>query len=117
MFVMLHREVAVLICDPAHFLDQLPAIYDWSQLGCFTGSRLGEYGQSKPKLGKPFATVPHGGETASVLMQTCASHPQANIKTPYTILKICKYKTYAVSTGSKTVSHKGASNGQTLSRS
>ena len=55
---MLHKEVAALVRDPARFLDRLPSVYDWGRLGCFTGSRLGEYGQSKPRPGEPFATVP-----------------------------------------------------------
>jgi hypothetical protein len=58
MFIMLHKEVAVLVRDPARFLDRLPSVYDWSRLSCFTGSHLGKYGQSKPKPGEPFVTVP-----------------------------------------------------------
>lgn len=60
MFTVLHREVSTLVAwDPVRLLEWLPTIYNWSHLGCFTGSRLGEYGQSKPKPGEPFAMVSH----------------------------------------------------------
>jgi hypothetical protein len=41
------------------FLSKAFAVFDWMGLGIHTGSRLGEYGQSKPKAGEPFATVPN----------------------------------------------------------
>ena len=58
MFEVLHHDVSSLARDPSRLLDLLPAIYDWTRLGIFTGSRLGEYGQSKPRSGELFATVP-----------------------------------------------------------
>jgi hypothetical protein len=58
MFLVLHHDVSSLARDPSRLLDLLPAIYDWTRLGIFTGSRLGEYGQSKLRSGELFATVP-----------------------------------------------------------
>jgi hypothetical protein len=58
MFLVLHHDVSSLARDPSRLLDLLPAIYDWTRLGIFTGSRLGEYGQSKLCFGELFATVP-----------------------------------------------------------
>jgi hypothetical protein len=46
-------------------LDKLPAIFDWARLGVFTGSRLGEYGQSKPRKGQLFATVPNSPDVGA----------------------------------------------------
>jgi hypothetical protein len=60
MFMVLHHDVVGLSQDdPTRLLDRVPAIYDWARLGIFTGSRLGEYGQSKPRKGQLFATVPN----------------------------------------------------------
>ena len=39
------------------------AIFDWTRLGVFTGSRLSEYGQSKPRKGELFAMVPNSQHT------------------------------------------------------
>ena len=58
MFLVLFKDVHSLSSDPIRLLDRVPAIYDWTRLGVFTGSRLGEYGQSKPRTGELFATVP-----------------------------------------------------------
>jgi hypothetical protein len=58
MFLVLHHDVNALAGDQARLLDCVPAIYDWTWLGVFTGSRLGEYGQSKPRSGELFAMVP-----------------------------------------------------------
>ena len=44
--------------DSNVFLSAEWAVFDWSGAGIHTGSRLGEYGQSKPKKGVPFAMVP-----------------------------------------------------------
>lgn len=59
MFQILHHDVVCLSRDPTRLLDRLPAIFDWTRLGVFTGARLGEYGQSKPRKGELFATVPN----------------------------------------------------------
>jgi hypothetical protein len=63
----LHAHVAYLkSLDPSTFLDATAAVFDWLALGLHTGSRLGEYGQSKPSKQHPFATVlagPHQGES------------------------------------------------------
>jgi hypothetical protein len=37
------------------------AVFDWLRLGCFTGSRVGEYAQSHAKL-HHFARVPHNAD-------------------------------------------------------
>jgi hypothetical protein len=59
MFHALRHDVISLARDhPSRLLDRLPAVFDWAILGVFTGSRLGEYGQSKPRRGEPFAVVP-----------------------------------------------------------
>jgi hypothetical protein len=41
-------------------LERTAAVFDWTGLGLHTGSRLGEYGQSKPEKGSAFARVPQG---------------------------------------------------------
>ena len=38
------------------------AVYDWTRLGVFTGSRISEYGQSKIPKGQRFATIPNNKE-------------------------------------------------------
>jgi hypothetical protein len=59
MFATLFAEVEALIAThPIHHLDQAAAVLDWVVLGLFTGSRLGEYGQSKIPPGQPFAVCP-----------------------------------------------------------
>ena len=47
-----HHDASVILRKEA-------AVLDWTGLGLHTGSRIGEYGQSKPRKGEPFATVPH----------------------------------------------------------
>jgi hypothetical protein len=64
MFLALHHEVVILGCNLDRLLDRLPAIFDWTRLGVFTGSRLGEYGQSKPRPGELFATVPNSPDAS-----------------------------------------------------
>jgi hypothetical protein len=61
---MLHREVCH---DGSVFLQEKWVIFDWTRLGIFTGSRLAEYGQSKPATGALFAVDPrtaHAGDWA-----------------------------------------------------
>ena len=38
--------------DVTCFLDMVPAVFDWLCLGCFTGSRAGEYAQTVAKVGE-----------------------------------------------------------------
>ena len=46
-------------CRPLQiFLSKEYACYDWTRLGLFTGSRIGEYGQSKIPMGVRYAAVP-----------------------------------------------------------
>jgi hypothetical protein len=61
IFAFLHRGVsAAAQHDLQTLLGRTAAIFDWTGLGLHTGSRLGEYGQSKPEKGSPFARVPQG---------------------------------------------------------
>lgn len=48
----------MLAHDASFFLSVEFAVSDWTHLGVLTGSRLGEYGQSKPQRGQLFATIP-----------------------------------------------------------
>jgi hypothetical protein len=61
MFDFLHRGVsAAAKLDMQTLLGRTAAIFDWTGLGLHTGSRLGEYGQSKRQKNSPFARVPQG---------------------------------------------------------
>jgi hypothetical protein len=68
MFVALAHHLRHALTSGRHVILQVEwAIFDWSQLGVFTGSRLAEYGQSKPRKGEQFAVVPstvHAGNWA-----------------------------------------------------
>jgi hypothetical protein len=79
MFQVLHHDVVCLSHDPSHLLDKLPAIFDWTRLGVFTGSRLGEYGQSKPHKGELFAKVPDSADAG-----VWANTPLAFIRSDFT---------------------------------
>jgi hypothetical protein len=59
MFEHLYREIQSSR-DPAKmFTSELAAVFDWTRLGLFTGSRLGEYGQSRLSRGVRFNVIPH----------------------------------------------------------
>jgi hypothetical protein len=61
IFDQLHASVtAAARHDIQTLLGRTAAVFDWTGLGLHTGSRLGEYGQSKPEKGSPFARVPQG---------------------------------------------------------
>jgi hypothetical protein len=61
LFDYLHRGVSTAaLHDLQTQLGRTAAIFDWTGLGLHTGSRLSEYGQSKPEKGSPFARVPQG---------------------------------------------------------
>jgi hypothetical protein len=61
IFDYLHKGVsAAAKHDIQTLLGRTAAILDWTGLGLHTGSRLGEYGQSKPDKKSPFARVPQG---------------------------------------------------------
>jgi hypothetical protein len=79
MFQVLHHDVVCLSHDPSRLLDKLPAIFDWTRLGVFTGSRLGEYGQSKPRKGELFAKVPDSADAG-----VWANTPLAFIRSDFT---------------------------------
>ena len=44
-------NVTVVFCSMQY------AVYDWTHIGVFTGSRISEYDQSKIPKGKRFATI------------------------------------------------------------
>jgi hypothetical protein len=77
MYEVLHAHIAEHMAnDRFYFLTEKAAIFDWMRLGLFTGSRLAEYGQSKPQKGQRFATVPltsHAGEWAGQPLAFVAS--------------------------------------------
>ncbi len=52
--LMISLKTDALAC-----LSKEAAILDWTGLGIHTRSCIGEYGQSKPAKGKPYATVPN----------------------------------------------------------
>jgi hypothetical protein len=58
MFDTLYREIQSSSDPSGTYISTLHAIFDWTRLGLFTGSRLGEYGQSRRKKGTRFNTVP-----------------------------------------------------------
>jgi len=59
MFVALGNHLNELTSrDGTAFLSLTYAVFDWCRLGVHTGSRLGEYGQGKPRKGEPFAKIP-----------------------------------------------------------
>jgi hypothetical protein len=68
IFDFLHKGVSsAAMCDRQTLLGRTAAIFDWTGLGLHTGSRLAEYGQSKPEKGSPFARVPQGPCTGQAL--------------------------------------------------
>ena len=60
MFLVLHSRRTSTFADS---ISKEAAVYDWARLGCFTGSRLSEYGQSKVPKGQRYATVPRSPDT------------------------------------------------------
>jgi hypothetical protein len=50
---ILDAMLELVALDPQGILSAMSAVYDWCHFGLFTGSRLGEYGQSKPPKGAP----------------------------------------------------------------
>jgi hypothetical protein len=61
IFDFLHQGVSTAAqYDRQTLLGRTAAVFDWTGLGLHTGSRLAEYGQSKPEKGSPFARVPQG---------------------------------------------------------
>jgi hypothetical protein len=73
IFDHLHAVVtAAARHDIQTLLGRTAAVFDWTGLGLHTGSRLGEYGQSKPEKGSPFARVPQGpckGQALAFILQ------------------------------------------------
>jgi hypothetical protein len=51
MFETLLQEMQLFTNPSGTFISPLHAIFDWTHLGLFTGSRLGKYGQSWQKKG------------------------------------------------------------------
>ena len=59
IFVALHRMVLEVTKDDITcYLDLIATVFDWLRLGCFTGSRAGEYAQTHTKRGE-YSEVPH----------------------------------------------------------
>ena len=59
---ILDAMLELVTLDPQGILSAMSAVYDWCHFNLFTGSRLGEYGQSKPPKGAPndwFTTAPN----------------------------------------------------------
>jgi hypothetical protein len=79
MFEALHQWLDTATVSISTFVSQLHAVFDWTRLGCFTGSRFGEYGQSKIPRGKRFATIPN-----SVDAGQWAGKPIAFIRSDFT---------------------------------
>jgi hypothetical protein len=86
MFMVIHHDVICLSRDPTLLLDKLPAIFDWTQLDIFTGSRLGEYSQSKPRKGELFATVPNSPDVG-----IWANTPLAFIRADFTFYDAARH--------------------------
>jgi len=70
----------------AHSFDRLVhlsiefAVFDWSRLGIHTGSRLSEYGQSKPRRGEPIARIPFDSDAGE-----WAGLPLAFLRSDFTL--------------------------------
>ena len=77
MYDVLHSFIQQnMTVNKLFFLTITAAIFDWMRLGLFTGSRLGEYGQSKPRKGERFAIIPiseHAEEWAGMPLAFIAS--------------------------------------------
>jgi hypothetical protein len=58
MFEVLFQEITSSTDPSGTFISPLHSIFDWTRLGLFTGSRLGEYGQSRRTKGSRYNTVP-----------------------------------------------------------
>ena len=56
--IMSATRYHTVAADPRAFLDRSCAVHNWTSLGVFTGSRVGEYAQSKPTRGVPFERIP-----------------------------------------------------------
>ncbi len=72
--------------DPSTHLDRLAAVFDWLALGLHTGSRLGEYGQSKPSKKSLFAKVPAGpraGDPIAFMRSDFVFWDSSMVQVPY----------------------------------
>jgi hypothetical protein len=58
MFESLYAEIQASLDPAGMFISKLHAVFDWICLGLFTGSRLGECGQSCLRRGIHFNTIP-----------------------------------------------------------
>jgi hypothetical protein len=72
LFLLVRKNSAVNI---QYSLGKVAAVSNWTGLGVHTGSRLGEYGQSKRLPGNAFACVPEG---------PCRGEPIAFIRSDFT---------------------------------
>jgi hypothetical protein len=76
MFNALSAEINSSTDPSGTSLSPLRTIFDWMRLGLFTGSRLGEYGQSRHTKGSWYNTVPqsiNAGQCAGTSMAFIAA--------------------------------------------
>jgi hypothetical protein len=81
MFSALLQSLTILPDVNAAFLSLASAVYDWTHLGCFTGSRISDYAQSSLPKGQAFANVPLVPEAGA-----WGGSPLAFIYTNFTLL-------------------------------
>lgn len=88
MFDALAKLLAVHDASNYVFLSVDFAVFDWTRLGLHTGSRLGEYGQSKRKKGELFARVPFEEDAGE-----WAGSPLAFIRNDFTLYdtNLCRH--------------------------
>lgn len=81
MFLYMEQEIATMLDRGMQLLlDQFAAVYDWARLGVFTGSRVGEYAQTKSRLGE-YLKVPNNPAAGDY-----AGQPIAFISDDFTFL-------------------------------
>jgi hypothetical protein len=62
---MLDAMLQLAASDTRGVISESAAVYDWCRFGLFTGSRLGEFAQSKPPKGAPadwYAAIPNSND-------------------------------------------------------
>lgn len=62
MFLWLRKEIQSTTPRLRAFLGLTHCVYDWTSLGVFTGSRIGEYGQSNVPTGQRFNVIPSSND-------------------------------------------------------
>ena len=89
--------------NPEAFLHRSCAVHNWTSLGVFTGSRVGEYAQSKPTKGVPFARIPlnedagvWAGQPLAFIREDFSFFDNAGRQLPSTNIAILSKSTSAV---------------------